>query len=174
MRDPAPNFFCKLEKRLEVHFFYLEGEFPAGFMRLKQKTKEMLDEFRAFNKNISYRFINPNYEKDSDKRNLFYQELIGKGLTQTDLQVKTKEGLSQQLIFPGALVSHKGFELPLDLLKTQMGVPPEAVLNNSIQSLEFSIASAIKKLIKKDKPKIAFIKGHGELSSEYLADISNA
>ncbi len=167
----------KLLESLESEVFfkvYLEGDFPAGFMRLSQKTKEMLNEFRAYNKNIRYRFIDPNYEKDSDKRNELYQELISKGLTQTDLQVKTKEGLRQQLIFPGAIVSHDLYELPLDLLKNQMGVPPEAVLNNSIQALEFSIASAIKRLIQKSKPKIAFLKGHGELDRKYVADIAQA
>ncbi len=159
----------------EVFFkVYLEGEFPAGFMRLKQKTKEMLDEFRAYNKNIRYRFINPNFEKDTEKRNLLYQELIEKGLTQTDLQVKTKEGLQQQLIFPGAIASYDLYELPMDLLKNQMGLPPEAVLNNSIQALEFSIASTIKRLVKKSKPRIAFLKGHGELGREYIADIVQA
>lgn len=35
------------------HFrVYLEGEFPAGFKMLSRATKEMLDEFRAFNDNI--------------------------------------------------------------------------------------------------------------------------
>lgn len=159
----------------EIFFnVYLEGDFPAGFMRLKQKTKEMLNEFQAYNKNIRFRFINPNQEKDNDKRNRFYQELIDKGLTQTNLQVKTKDGLKQQLIFPGAIVSHNMNELLLNLLKTQMGVPPEAVLNNSIQSLEFSIASAIKRLISKTKPDIAFLKGHEELGREYIADIAEA
>ena len=159
----------------EIYFkVYLEGDFPAGFMRLNQKTKEMLNEFRAYNKNIRYRFINPNYEKDGEKRKQLYQELIDKGLTQTNLQVKTKEGLQQQLIFPGAIVSHDLYEVPLDLLKNQMGVPPEAAINNSIQSLEFNIASTIKRLIAKDRPKIAFLKGQGELGREYLASIGQA
>ncbi|RLD42494.1 MAG: gliding motility-associated ABC transporter substrate-binding protein GldG, partial [Bacteroidetes bacterium] len=41
-----------------VYFkIYLEGEFPAGFKRLRRETKELLDEFRAYNKNIQYEFI---------------------------------------------------------------------------------------------------------------------
>ena len=157
----------------EIYFkVFLEGEFPAGFMRLKQKTKEMLNEFRAYNKNIQFRFIDPNSSKDAEQRNELYQQLIDKGLTQTDLQVKTKEGLNQQMIFPGAIVSYQSRELPMDLLKSQMGVPPEAVLNNSIMALEFSIANTIKRLISEQKPSIAFLKGHGELSREYIDDIA--
>ena len=44
---------------------YLEGEFPAGFKRLRDETKEMLDEFRAYsNGNIEYEFINPSESSD--------------------------------------------------------------------------------------------------------------
>ena len=49
---------------------YLEGEFPAGFKRLRDETKEMLDEFRAYsNGNIEYEFINPS--ESSDKNQLY-------------------------------------------------------------------------------------------------------
>ncbi|MBK6572246.1 MAG: Gldg family protein [Saprospiraceae bacterium] len=38
----------------------LEGEFPAGFKRLQQSTKELLDEFRAESGYIEYQFEDPN------------------------------------------------------------------------------------------------------------------
>ncbi|MFM2047619.1 MAG: hypothetical protein RI955_165, partial [Bacteroidota bacterium] len=37
---------------------YLEGDFPAGFMKLQQSTKEMLDEFsNVAGKKFRYEFI---------------------------------------------------------------------------------------------------------------------
>ena len=33
---------------------YLDGDFPAGFKKLRRETKEMLDEFRAYSKYIDY------------------------------------------------------------------------------------------------------------------------
>ena len=39
---------------------YLEGEFPAGFERLKIETRYMLEEWAARNGNIFFEFINPN------------------------------------------------------------------------------------------------------------------
>jgi len=158
-----------------VYFqIYLDGEFPAGFKRLRNETKEMLDEFRAYSDNIEYEFINPSESDDKDERNDIYKLLIERGLNPTDLQVKTKKGSSQQIIFPGAIVIYKSNELPLELLKTQIGVPAEQVLNNSILALEFNIASTIKKLSKTQKPKIAFIEGHGELNKRETFDITNA
>ncbi len=151
---------------------YLDGEFPAGFKRLRRETKEMLDQFRAYSDNIQYEFINPSVSEDGKERNAVYQRLMERGLNPTDLQVKTNDGSSQQIIFPGAIVSYKNTELPLELLISQMGVPPEEVLNNSIQNLEFNLANAIQKLSISNKPKVAFIEGHGELSLLETADIA--
>ncbi|MFK5857537.1 MAG: Gldg family protein, partial [Bacteroidota bacterium] len=153
---------------------FLDGEFPAGFKRLKRETKELLDEFRAYNKNIEYNFINPSSSDNAKERNDTYQLLMEQGLNPTDLQVKTKGGMEQQIIFPGALVSYKNNELPVELLDAQFNIPPEAALNNSIQNLEFKFATVIKRLIKNVKPRIAFIEGHGELDDQETYDISIA
>ena len=51
---------------------YLEGDFPAGFKRLRNETKEMLDEFRAYSdNNIEYEFINPSDNPDKKQQNEF-------------------------------------------------------------------------------------------------------
>lgn len=151
---------------------FLDGDFPAGFKRLKRETKELLDELRAYNKNIEYEFINPSESEDVKERNDTYQLLMEQGLSPTNLQVKTKSGMDQQVIFPGALVSYKNNELPIELLDAQINTPPEAALNNSIQNLEFKFAGIIKSLISNNKPRIAFIEGHGELDDQETYDIS--
>lgn len=151
---------------------YLEGEFPAGFKRLKRETRELLDEFRAYNKNIQYEFINPSASEDPEERNNTYQLLMQAGLNPTNLQVKTKTGLDQQVIFPGTIINYRNKEVPVELLDAQINVPPEAVLNNSIQNLEFKFANAIDQLSRKVKPSIAFIEGHGELGLRETYDIT--
>jgi len=55
-----------------------------------------------------------------------------------------------------------------------MGVPPEVILNNSIQTLEYEIANTIRKLSTPYKPKVGFIEGHRELSSLEVQDISQS
>ncbi len=159
----------------DIVFFkvYLEGEFPAGFKRLQKETKELLDEFRAHNKNIQYEFINPSANENIKERNDTYQLLVEQGLQPTNLQVKTKSGLDQQVIFPGAIVSYRNSQVAVELLEAQMNVPPEAVLNNSIQNLEFKFTNAIRKISRKKKPAIAFIQGHGELDEKETFDIAN-
>lgn len=160
----------------DIYYFrvYLDGEFPAGFKMLSNSTREMLDEFRAFSDNIEYEFINPSNAADAKTRNEIYDRLMQQGLQPTDLNVRTKEGQKQQRIFPGAIVSHKGREIPVSLLAEQVGAPPDAIINNSIQALEYNISSAIRKLSTASKPRIAFTEGHGELSRLETADIQRA
>ena len=167
----------KMLKSLDdiVYFkIYLDGEFPAGFKRLRNETKEMLNQFRAYSKNIEYEFINPSASPDKKTRTAIYRQLFNKGLDPTNLEQNENGGHSEQIIFPGGIVTYKEREVPVQLLLSQMGVPSEQVLNNSIQSLEYSFASAIRKLSTTVKPKVGFIEGHGELEKIYVADISNA
>ena len=58
---------------------YLEGEFPAGFKKLRKETKEMLDEFRAYSKFIDYDFINPSESNDPVERSDTYKMLYQNG-----------------------------------------------------------------------------------------------
>ena len=172
----APSTKKLLRETDDIFYFkvYLEGEFPAGFKQLSRATREMLDEFRAFSDNIQYEFINPSAATDAKTRNDVFDRLIQQGLQPTDLNVRIKEGQQQQRIFPGAMLSHKGREIPVNLLAEQVGAPPDAIINNSVQAMEYNISNAIRKLSTASKPRIAFTEGHGELSPMETADISQA
>ncbi|MBQ8222722.1 MAG: gliding motility-associated ABC transporter substrate-binding protein GldG [Bacteroidales bacterium] len=158
-----------------VYFkIYLEGEFPAGFKKLRKETKEMLDEFRAYSKFVDYDFINPSESNDAAERNETYKLLYESGLNPTELSIQTKDGAQQIVIWPGAIVSYKDKEIALDLLDTQVGKSSETALNNSAQNLEYKFISAIKDLSQLTKPRIAFIEGHGELSEDEVYDITQS
>jgi len=150
---------------------YLEGDFPAGFKRLRKETREMLDEFRAYSKNIEYEFVDPSNAPDRKTLNSIYQQLVEKGLEPTVIQVEERGGSSEKVIFPSALIHYKGREVPVQLLKNQFGVAPEFVLNNSVQALEYELSNAIRKLTIPIKQKIGFVEGNGELSSVEMGDI---
>jgi ABC-2 type transport system permease protein len=154
---------------------YLEGEFPAGFKRLRNETKEMLDEFRAYaGDNVEYEFINPLVNVDKKEQKQIIQQLMSKGLQPTNLEVKEENGVSQQIIFPGALVSYRGKEIAWQLLKTQLMQAPEAQLNASVQALEYELASNIKNLTTPIKPRVAIIQGQGELDSLRIRDFKES
>lgn len=151
---------------------YLEGEFPAGFKKLRKETKEMLDEFRAYSKFVDYEFINPSESNDAAERNETYKLLYQSGLNPTELAIKTNAGAQQLVIWPCALVSYQEKEKPLDLLDTGVGESSSQALNNSAQNLEYKLISAIKELSQERKSNIAFIEGHGELDENEVYDIT--
>jgi ABC-2 type transport system permease protein len=155
---------------------YLDGEFPAGFTRLKKETREMLGEFRAYADQgmIEYEFINPSENTDPKIRNQIYKELYTQGLRPTDLEVQDESGVSKKIIWPGALVTYRGRQVAVHFLKGGMGQGAENLLNNAVEDLEYEISNAIQKLTNVTKPKVAFIQGHGELNEYETADIFQA
>ena len=171
LSDATKNILTSLDDY--VYFrVYLEGDFPAGFKKLRRETREMLDEFRANSKFIEYEFVNPSESADAQTRNATYQLLVESGLNPTDLTVQTNEGMKQQVIFPGALVNHRDKELAVDLLENQINMTSEMALNASTQNLEFKLADIINKVTRLQKPAIAFIEGHGELDDDEVHDLT--
>ena len=153
---------------------YLEGDFPAGFKKLRRETKEMLDEFRAYSKYIDYEFINPSEGNDRAEIEEGYKLLYQSGLNPTQLIDQNADGSTKQMIiWPGALVSYgNDTEIAVDLLENQLGQSSEEALNASMQNLEFRLLDAVKKVTRSKRPSIAFIEGHGELTEAEVYDIT--
>jgi ABC-2 type transport system permease protein len=146
---------------------YLDGELPPEFVNFRKSIRELMDEFRAYaGENLQYEFINPYDEPDEALRNRLIGELYDNGLNITNIQVRDAEGgTSTKIVIPGAMVSYRGYELPVNLLKNNPSLSHEVNLNNSIETLEYEFARAVLSLTTKEVPRIAFIEGHGELDS---------
>ena len=146
---------------------YLDGELPSEFVNFQKSIRELMDELRAYaGGNMQYEFVNLYDEGDEAIRNRMIGELYDKGLKIANIQDRDREGgSSTRIIFPGAMVSFRGIEMPVNLLKNNPSLSHELNLNNSIQTLEYEFARAIFSLTLTDVPRIAFIEGHGELDS---------
>ncbi len=168
----------QLAKNLEdiVSFkIYLDGNLPPGFNRLKNSLKEILDEFRVYSgDNIDYEFIDPTANADEKQKIDFYRQLSGKGLIPTNLEQKDQSGQSQKIIFPGAIVSYRSKEFPLQVLKSRMGSSPEQMLNNSIENLEYEISSLLRRITVEKGMQVGFLQGQKELAANRIIDASNA
>ena len=154
---------------------YLDGDLPPGFKQLQNSTKEILDEMRVYaGDNLQYEFIDPSSNPDEKVRQNIYRELSNKGLQYSNLTTRDGDKMSEQIVFPGAILAFREKEFPIQLLKNTMGTSPEAMLNNSIQQLEYEISSVVKKATTIHPKKIAFITGHGEASKMELQSISRS
>ncbi|GAB4290382.1 MAG: gliding motility-associated ABC transporter substrate-binding protein GldG [Marinilabiliales bacterium] len=175
LTDATKELLNKLDDIVYVQV-YLEGDMNAGFIRLRNSTKEMLDEFRIYAKdNIEYEFINPFKDKNSKAQQEIIRQFLKKGLKPTTVTDKDNEGkISEKILIPGAILNYKGREVAVNLLKNNQNFSPEENLNNSIQEIEYEFIRGINRLMKPEKPKIAVLEGHGELGDIYMADALDA
>lgn len=146
---------------------YMEGDLPPEFRRLQQETKELLEEFQAFNSNIIFEFVNPLENEDESMDNI--KALYIKGLTPVNITVDDKGKQSQEMVFPWAIAVYHNKEVNIPLLKNIMGASTTEKVIGSVQHLEYSIADALNKITKEKQKKIAVIKGNGEIEDIQIA-----
>jgi gliding motility-associatede transport system auxiliary component len=164
----------KLEDVVYIQIF-LDGEFPSEYRRLKNATRDMLNEFRhAADGNIEYRFEDLLTDKTTEEKENILQQLSKKGLQITQPEIDEDEAATAKYIIPAGLVIYKNREYPLNLLKREFGQPLEQEINGSIELLEYEIGNIIRKCVTEKEVKIAFAEGHSELDEFQVADISKS
>ncbi len=143
---------------------YLSGDFNPAFTRLKNESREILDEFRAYSNNqVQYEFITPGDGMTREETNSLEKQLYDKGLMPEDVTTRGKDKTTQARIWPGAIISYKGKESVWQIFSRQTpGIDSETSVNNSVEELEYSLTNAIRKLQKTKKPEVTFLQGHGE------------
>jgi gliding-associated putative ABC transporter substrate-binding component GldG len=146
---------------------YLQGELPAEFKRLQLESKQLLEEFQAYNSNIIIEFVDPLENKDESMDNI--KELYRKGLTPINITVDDKGKQSQSMVFPWAIAVYNNKEVNIPLLKNIMGASTTQKVIGSVQHLEYSISDGINKISKDKQKKVAIIKGNGELQERHIA-----
>jgi gliding-associated putative ABC transporter substrate-binding component GldG len=154
---------------------YLEGELNPGFRRLQEAIRETLEEFRIHaGARLQYRFIDPEAVTTPQNRQAFYEQLVAKGIPATNVFDRDEGKRTEKLIFPGALVSYRNRETGVLLLKGNTSSSAQEQLNQSVEGVEYHLASAIQKLASREKKSIAFIEGQDELHPEETADMTAA
>ena len=168
LSETTLNALKNVKEPINIDIF-LDGEFPAAFKRLQNETYQLLEEYKAYNSNIIFKFNNPN--GDASNAEQFASELIGLGFTPTNINqnVKGKKELIQ--IFPWAIANIGEKSVRVPLLVNNYGNKPEENINKSVQLLEYAFTDAITKLTSVKKKKIAILKGNGEISDKYMSDL---
>lgn len=150
---------------------YLQGDFNPSFTRLKNETRELLDEFRAYSEgNLEYEFINPLENENKEETDKIEKQLYDKGLMPHQIVDRNNQKTSETLVWPGAIVTYKGKESVWQIFKQQVGFEQEQSINNSVQELEYGLSNSIRKTTIIKKPEVVFIEGHDELDTITCSD----
>ena len=167
LSEAAKETIAQADSPIVIDVF-LEGNFPPEFKRLQAETKQLLEEFSAYNSNVSYEFINP---LDTDEeQEVIRQQLASFGLTAAQVEVQDNGKVSTELVYPWALAYYNEKTVKIPLLKNQLGTTSEERINNSVQNLEYAFADGFSKLTQPKRRKVAVLKGNGELDDRFVAD----
>ena len=174
LSDNTKKLMKQLPADIQV-YIYLEGDLNANFQRLQNATREMIDELNAYTEKYELRcqFVNPSIARNDGERREKYKQLEASGIIPTPVATRDQEGkIIQKIIFPYArLISGKD-TLTVNLMKNARANPNEEQMNLSIENLEFQFTDAIRRMVSKEIPKIAFIEGHGELTEAETYDFT--
>ena len=147
---------------------FLKGNFPPEFRKLQNETRQLLEEFEAYNPNIRFDFTDPLAE--GDDANAIAQEFYELGMTPARLSVMENGKSSETLIFPWAIANFNNKTVKIPLLKNKLGATDEERVNNSVQQLEYAFADGLSQLVRTKEKKIAIMRGNGELPDANIAN----
>lgn len=167
LSEPAIEVAEKFDAPVIVDVL-LEGNIPAEFAKLKIETVQLLESFEAKNSNIQYNLVDP--LEDSENPQETIAQLQSLGLQPANVTIEENGRVSNEMVFPWAMVNFNDQTVRVPLLKNKLGSSAEERINNSVQQLEYAFADAFTKLSITDKKSVAVIKGNGELDDIYLAD----
>jgi gliding-associated putative ABC transporter substrate-binding component GldG len=152
----------------------LTGDMPAGFKKLSNSAKEMLQEFKELaGNNIQFKFEKPGEGLSDSAREKMQVRLDSLGLKPTNVKVQAKAGEAQEerLVYPGALIRYKDREVAVDLLQGQNMAGGINSLNNAEALLEYKMAHSIQKVTADTVPAIGYLVGNGEPLSYNVFDL---
>lgn len=145
---------------------YLTGDLPSGFERFRKSIREMLEQFRAYaGSRLQYSFIDPLQARSEKSRQETMMKLGEMGIQPTNLHASVDGQKIERLVFPGVAIYYGDKSTGVTLLKGNQGANSQEILNQSIEGLEYELASAIRNLAAYERKSIGLVKGHGELDS---------
>lgn len=173
---PTKKLLRELKEPVTVTVL-LEGDnMPAGFRRLSNSARELLQEFKETGKaNIQYKFQKPGMDQGDTTGAFSMDSLMRMGLKPTNVRVKVKEGEGeeQRYLFPGALVTIGNKIIPVDFLQSSKvsDGDPFSTLNNAEALLEYKLAHAIQKISADKVPAVGYLLDNGEPRTYNVYDL---
>lgn len=150
-----------LEDRVYIRVYLKGKDQPADYQLFAKQVEQMLQDFRGYSKNVYFEFIDPLEGKNNEEVKNILAEFVKKGLEPIPISREDANGYSTHMVIPGAIISYRDHEYPAKLVVAD---PSGADwLQYSIEELEYNLVSPIRRLLKTEKPNVAFLDGHGEL-----------
>ncbi len=178
LAQSTENFLAdkqNFENRISIQV-YLEGNMPSEIKHFQTALKDKLLDFKRIAGNrIEYLFTDINVGSE-EEINAMRAQLYDKGKGIMPLEILyMKDGTqSKVMLFPGAIMSYTVNGVTKEnvvqfLPGTQPGHPysledMSEIMETSLNNLEYNLIASMRRLTQVNKPTIAFLQGHGELT----------
>jgi gliding-associated putative ABC transporter substrate-binding component GldG len=173
LTNSTKSLLNTLDDKVEIDVF-LEGEFPSGFRKLANSTREFLQLLKERNSSmISYRFISPLETLPAEDRT-YEDSLVAMGAGAINLTVKVESGEENRRVYPVALVRYKGQQSLINLYSGGKRMISAVELNSAEAMMEYQFAKVLDRLTHPQKPFIAYSYGNGEPTNERTFGLQTA
>jgi len=133
---------------------YFTKKLPPQLYQARQEFRDLLVEYsNRSNGMVVYEFIDPSENEE------LAQEAQNNGIPPIQVQVRNKDKFEATVCYMGAVIQ-MGESLPEVIPQIMQGMP-----------IEYHLTTSIKKLAITDKPRIAFLQGHGEPEKMDLSQV---
>jgi gliding-associated putative ABC transporter substrate-binding component GldG len=168
--QPTRDLLKAAELPIVVDVF-LEGELPGEFRKLKQETRQILEELSALHPNFKYNFINPTEGLNEEEVAQVAEQLAKNGVRGAMATIKDRGKSTNVVVYPYAIILYDDNTTAVPLLKSVARATTEERVNSSIQQLEYQIADGLRKVSQPKSKNIAVMRDSGELSDLQIADL---
>ena len=151
---------------------YLTGKLPQEWKRLETEVEALLQRMsRASDRRLTFQFVDLYAIDDAQTIGQNEQALFERGLKFSRIAFEENGKQSFQTIWPGAMISYRGEEQAVQFFGSDVPQADEAMIQGSINTLEFDLTAGIRRSIAFEPKSIAILEGHGELEELAMADL---
>lgn len=166
----SKTILAGLEDKVYIEVYLESKDLPVELVRYRKVVKEFLDNFESYSNKIEVEFKNPFEEEDPEQNRNVYWQLYNKGLNPTYVSQSKDGGVTEKMVFAGALVKYREKEFPVNLINNNV-ISGSDYAGLSETELERDFIHAIWMLTSKKLQKVAFLEGQKELTEYQTYDI---
>ena len=156
MHPATKTLLKELKAPLDIKI-YLAGDLPIELKRLQYAIRHTLKSFQYHTPQpLRYTFIDPDTYDPIEKEKMMHKWLKS-GIQPTHFFAEEQGKRVEKWVIPGATMHYKQQEESIMLLKGHNYASKAALINQSIENIEYALVSALQKLTTSSLKKIAFI-----------------
>ncbi|MCX6153394.1 MAG: Gldg family protein [Candidatus Kapabacteria bacterium] len=143
LSNASRNIVAKIEDKLNIKAYFTE-DLPAPYNNNKRALIDILNEYKAYSHgNLKFEFINPDNQE-------LATEAKRAGIPEMDVKVIDNDKVEVKRAFLGLTIQYQDRHEILPVMQNE-------------EVMEYDLTSALLRLIQKEKKRIAYSTGHGEV-----------